>query len=228
MKEAKTKERILDSAEALFAKKGLKHTSVRDITSAAGAHLASVNYHFRSKDGLLREVVQRRIVPLNRERLRLLKDATKRYGKKAVPVETTLHALLAPAIKLYFERPHFLSVTGQIVSDPDDEVYKIFLFHFQEVFSGFKEVSTESLPHIEDEEIMWRIHFLMGAMIHTWTSHSGLERLSGGVCRLSDEEETINRLIAFCAAGLRAPEYNHPHEDIKRVQIKGKRSKKKD
>lgn len=226
MKEAKTRERILDSAEILFAKKGLKHTSVRDITGAAKAHLAAVNYHFRSKDGLLREVVQRRIVPLNRERLRLLDNAARRYGKKAVPIETTLHALLAPEIKLYFERPHFLKVTGQIVSDPDDEVYKIFLLHFQDVFSGFKEAFTESLPHIEDEEIMWRIHFLMGAMIHTWTNHTGLERLSGGVCRLSDEKETINRLIAFCAAGLRAPKYNHPHEDIEELQTKGKRTKK--
>jgi len=228
MKEAKTRERILDSAEKLFAKKGLKHTSVRDITGAAKAHLAAVNYHFRSKDGLLREVVERRIVPLNRERLRLLDSATKRFGKKAVPVESALHALLSPAVKLYFERPHFLRIAGQIASDPDDEVYKIFLLHFQEVFSGFKEVFTESLPYIEDEEIMWRMHFLMGAMIHTWTNHTGLERLSGGVCRLSDEEETINRLIAFCAAGLRAPTYNNPPEDGREVRTKGVRSTNKD
>ncbi len=227
MKEAKTKERILDSAEKLFANKGLKHTSVRDITGEANAHLAAVNYHFRSKDGLLREVVQRRIVPLNRERLRLLDNAAKRYGKKSVPVETALHALLAPAIKLYFERPHFLKVTGQIVSDPDDEVYKIFLLHFQEVFSGFKETFSQSLPHVEEEEIMWRIHFLMGAMIHTWTNHTGLETLSGGVCRLSNEEETLNRLIAFCAAGLKAPKYTHPHEDSGEINA-AKRSKKKD
>ena len=216
MKEAKTKERILDSAERLFAKKGLKHTSVRDITSEANAHLAAVNYHFRSKDGLLKEVVQRRIVPLNRERLRLLERASRRYGKESVPIETTLHALLAPAIKLYFEKPHFLKVAGQIVSDPDDQVYKIFLLHFQDVFSGFKEVFTASLPHMEQEEIMWRIHFLMGAMIHTWTNHSGLEHLSGGVCSLRDEEETLNRLIAFCAAGLKAPTYEHPGEETKK------------
>ena len=66
-------------------------------------------------EGLLREVVNRRIVPLNRERLRLLDDATKRFGKKAVPVETALHALLAPAIKLYFERPQ--KASGESGSD---------------------------------------------------------------------------------------------------------------
>lgn len=214
MKEAKTKEKLLDSAEKLFAKKGLKDTSVRDITGEADVHLAAVNYHFRSKDGLIRAVMERRIEPLNRQRLRLLDGFTKKFGRKPVPVEYTLYALLAPGIKMYFERPHFLRVTGQIVSDPDDEVYIIFLQHFEDIFSRFKDAFTVCLPHIEEEEIMWRIHFLIGAMIHTWTNHRGLEHLSGGVCRLRDEEETINKLIAFCAAGLRAPEYYHPPEKI--------------
>ena len=146
MKEAKTRERILDSAERLFAQKGLKDTSVRDITREARAHLASVNYHFGSKDGLLRELIDRRIVPLNRERLRLLDDAAKKYGKNSVPLEIALHALLHPSVKLYYERPHFLKVAGQIVSDPDSEVYNIFLLNFQEVFSRFREVFSGSLP----------------------------------------------------------------------------------
>ena len=41
MAEPNTKERILDSAEYLFANKGLKDTSVRDITSQADVHLGS-------------------------------------------------------------------------------------------------------------------------------------------------------------------------------------------
>lgn len=220
MKEANTKEKILDSAERLFAEKGLKHTSVRDITGLANTHLASVNYHFSSKEGLLRELVQRRVVPLNRERLRLLDEAAKEFGKKAIPIETALHAFVSPAIKLYFENPYFLKITGQIVSNPDEDVYKIYLLHFQEVFSEFKSVLNVSLPHIDEEDLMWRIHFLNGSMIHTWTNHGGLERLSGGVCRLDDERETINRLIAFCAAGLRASKYDHDNEDTKKTEKK--------
>lgn len=208
MKKNSTKERILNSAEELFAEKGLKHASVRDITALANAHLAAVNYHFGSKDGLIRELVYRRVVPLNQKRLKLLREAVKRYGKNGVPVEAALHALLTPVVKLYFERPYFLKITGQIVSDPDDEVYKIYLLHYQEVFSEFKEVLRESLPHLGDEEIMWRLHFMMGGVMHTWTNHSGLERLSGGVCRLDDEEETTQRLISFFAAGFKAPKYS--------------------
>lgn len=208
MRENNTKEIILDSAERLFAEKGLKNTSVRDITGTANVHLAAVNYHFGSKDGLIRELVHKRVLPLNRERLRLLKKAEKKYGKKAVPVETTLNALLAPAIKLYFKRPYFLKITSQIISYPDSEIYKIYLLHFQEIFKEFTDILKESLPELDAQEIMWRIHFIMGATAHTWSNDSGLEHLSGGVCKLDDEEETLNRLITFFAAGLKAPGYS--------------------
>ncbi len=51
-----TRERLLRAAERLFAKKGYEHTSVRDITEAAGANVAAVNYHFGSKQNLYREI----------------------------------------------------------------------------------------------------------------------------------------------------------------------------
>ena len=60
-----TRTRLLDSAEQLFAERGIDATSLRAITTAAGANLASVNYHFGSKDELFREVVSRRIGPVN-------------------------------------------------------------------------------------------------------------------------------------------------------------------
>lgn len=47
-----TKDRILSSAVGLFASQGYTATSVRQICDAAGANVASVNYHFGSKRGL--------------------------------------------------------------------------------------------------------------------------------------------------------------------------------
>ncbi len=46
-----TRDRILEAAERVFADKGLDGSSVRDITTAANANLAAVNYHFGSKQG---------------------------------------------------------------------------------------------------------------------------------------------------------------------------------
>ena len=43
---------LLEAALGLFAEKGLKGASVRDITQKAGASLSSVNYHFGNKQQL--------------------------------------------------------------------------------------------------------------------------------------------------------------------------------
>ena len=49
-----TRERILDVAERLFMENGYEGTSMRVITCAAEFNLAAVNYHFGSKEALLR------------------------------------------------------------------------------------------------------------------------------------------------------------------------------
>jgi len=52
-----TRQRLLQAAATLFADRGFKSTSVRDICDLAGANPAAINYHFRHKLGLYREVI---------------------------------------------------------------------------------------------------------------------------------------------------------------------------
>ncbi|MCC7498027.1 MAG: helix-turn-helix transcriptional regulator, partial [Bryobacterales bacterium] len=67
-----TSERILEAAEGLFAAQGIRGTSLKEITELAEVNIAAVNYHFRSKDALVRAVFERSFEPLNAERLRML------------------------------------------------------------------------------------------------------------------------------------------------------------
>jgi TetR/AcrR family transcriptional regulator, regulator of cefoperazone and chloramphenicol sensitivity len=50
---------ILHHAQALFARQGFEHTTIRQIVAAAGANLAAVNYHFGDKQGLYLAVVRK-------------------------------------------------------------------------------------------------------------------------------------------------------------------------
>jgi len=79
-REAATKAQVLGAAERLFALHGFQNVSVRDITAEAGVNLASVNYHFGSKDALIFEIFRRRTSELNRERARMLHEAADRHG----------------------------------------------------------------------------------------------------------------------------------------------------
>ncbi len=55
------RERILDTAEALFARRGYRAVSVRDIAAACGVTNAALYYYFPSKGALFREVWLRRM-----------------------------------------------------------------------------------------------------------------------------------------------------------------------
>ena len=52
-----TRERILDSAEELFAQHGFQKVSLRAITGRAGVNVALVNYYFGNKISLLNAVL---------------------------------------------------------------------------------------------------------------------------------------------------------------------------
>jgi AcrR family transcriptional regulator len=57
-RDTETRERLLKAAERLFAERGFKKVTVRDICRAARANVAAVNYHFGDKLALYREVMQ--------------------------------------------------------------------------------------------------------------------------------------------------------------------------
>ena len=53
-----TRERLLAAAREVFAEKGLRQASVRDIAALAGTNHASIGYHFSSKEALYRVVLE--------------------------------------------------------------------------------------------------------------------------------------------------------------------------
>ena len=54
-----TKRAILDAATTLFAERGFRDTSVREICALAEANIAAVNYHFGNKAALYTQVIKR-------------------------------------------------------------------------------------------------------------------------------------------------------------------------
>jgi AcrR family transcriptional regulator len=52
-----TKKRLIEAAGQLFAEKGFKKVTVREIVKKAETHLSAMNYHFSSKEILYQEVL---------------------------------------------------------------------------------------------------------------------------------------------------------------------------
>src|SRR5580704_18988421 len=90
-----TPDRILKTAERLFAERGFNGVSVRELAAAANVNIASIGYHFRSKEGLLAEVYRRHCEPMIEERLSGLAAATRLAG--TARVAAIIEAFVRPA-----------------------------------------------------------------------------------------------------------------------------------
>ena len=64
IKGQRTADRLMDTAELLFAQQGYDATSLRDIAAAANIQQPGLYKHFESKDALYRRVLQRALQPL--------------------------------------------------------------------------------------------------------------------------------------------------------------------
>jgi AcrR family transcriptional regulator len=204
-----TKQRILDSAERLFADHGFKAASLRTIIADAQVNLAAIHYHYHSKEALFDAVIVRRLQPINRERIELL-EAFERAAPEGGPaLEQVLEAFLAPPFRFGPDPnsgQNFVRLMGRIFSEEPSVWSSMVKRHFGVVLARFIPAFQRALPELPPAEFFWRVHFVVGAFSHALRScGQNLEVLHGGLCDMSDVEGTIRRLISFSAAGFRAP-----------------------
>lgn len=200
-----TKDRILDTAERLFARDGFEATSLRAITAEAGVNLAAVNYHFQSKEALVQAVIGRRMGPVNAERLALLDCYEAEAGDAAVPLEKVMDAFLRPVVEMVGSHAHeFVPLIGRLYTEPGEFAERLYTQQFEHMSQRFVPALHRAMPDLPRAELFWRLHFAIGAMAHTMAASKLLKLMSGGLCDVSDVEGTLARVKAFVLVGLTA------------------------
>ena len=205
-----TKELILDAAESLFSEKGVDGVSLRMLTREAGVNLAAVHYHFGSKEAVVKEVFLRRIRPLNRERLAMLDDVERRADHQ---LEDILAALLAPAIRLARDPERgrrFLRLCARFYTEPAACLENSVELEFAEVIRRFEAALAAALPQLARPDLRRRMHFTIGVLVHTMLDSGRTIRRNRGACDPWDTDETLDSILQYVAAGMRAPESAHP------------------
>jgi AcrR family transcriptional regulator len=197
------KEKLLDAAEALFCAQEYKSVTIRQITKRAKVDLASVNYHFGSKDKLFEAVMQRRIDHLNEERLRLLDAARVAAAGKSPPVEAIVRAYVVPLLERFENGgpgwKNYCRLISRIATMPGFSVMaaKALRPSVANLFRAF----CRSLPGADEKDVHFAFSFLMGSMTMTLAQPSWVEIHSNGAIRASDVGEAVNKLIPFITAG---------------------------
>lgn len=195
-----TKQKILDTAEQLFAQQGYAATSMRQIISGAGVNLAAIHYHFGSKEELLDGLILRKAGPVNAERLARLDELESARSNNARSLDQILEAFLRPMAVMASQNEQFVRLMGRLFGE--GLMPHVVRKHFQHVMVRFVAAFREALPGLPEQELMWRIHFMIGALSHTMCGSPENLQIFGVS---SGFEERIDRLKYFLSAALRAP-----------------------
>ena len=211
------REAILSAAEALFSTSGFDAVSVRDIAQAAGANPGSVTYHFKSKDGLLQEIYRRHCGPMNRRRHELL-AAAMRIRDHENRLEAIVRAYVLPAFlssgDLAGGGARFTRLRAVMSAEGNALVNRIIAETFDETTQAFIDALHQSLPHLPRGALVWRCHFLLGALYYTLVTPERITRLSHGEADGNDTAEAIEQLVRSTVAALQAPDIENlssPH-----------------
>lgn len=206
MSETSKRDRILDTAEALFAERGFDGVTLRQIAIGAGVDVALASYHFGKKLDLFRAVFERRAPTLNDTRLAALKAAQEASAPKPASLESIIEAFLRP-LEMTQESAdagwaNYLALVAYI----NNSAYwgpRMMSEIFDELVNTFISALKLALPNANDRDLYWCYHNLSGALTLTLARTGRIDRLSGGVCHSDDFKSAYDHMIPFVAAGFR-------------------------
>lgn len=199
-----TKERLLAVAGELFADRGFDSVSLRMITDRANVNLASVNYHFGSKEELIGAVVDDIVRPVNERRLSLLSliDYTRQD-----PIRKIIHAFIDPVFDLSDsgnDDNKYYKLISRCIASRDERVSSIIIKQFPEVLAQFVSALTKALPSIDSDSAHLKIMFMAGALAHSLFHIENLLLISEGRFDLNSTEVLKSELVSFLLRGMNA------------------------
>lgn len=204
-----TRDRILDAAEALFLEHGFEGTSLRMITARAECNLAAVNYHFGSKEALVQEVFRRRLSWLNRERLRVLDRLEAEAAGAPLKAQRIVEAFFGTALALAADNASggaaFMRLLGRTYAEPSKFIRGFLAEEYAAVTERFKAALVRALPDVPRDEVIWRLHFMFGAVSYALAGTDALRLVTDYDVENHDPAAMAPRLMAFLLGGLRAP-----------------------
>jgi len=154
--QAATRQLLLEAAGEVFAERGFKAASVREICQRAGANVAAVNYHFGDKETLYAEVLKY-----------ALRCAREQYPptfglRKGATVEQRLHAFVHSFLLRIFDGSRS-SWHGRLMShemlEPTGALEGTVKSEIRPIFEELQEIIRDLLPPRPKPELVRRCAF---------------------------------------------------------------------
>ncbi len=198
-------ERLLDAAEELFCEKGFEATSVRDLASAAGCNIASVNYYFGGKDKLYVEVWRRHLLGMRDMRIASIERVMSETGGKAT-LEELLRSYAIAFLEPLMEGEksfRFIRLMAREMIDrhlPEGMFVKEMILP---VMTALQKALLQICPWLEEGKARLAILSIVGQLMHVVAAKTMFEQSGEPEAPRVDLSEVVEHIVAFSAAGIR-------------------------
>lgn len=200
-----TRYQIIRAAEKLFADKGFRAMTLRDVTREAQVNLAAVNYHFGSKRNLMHEVIRARIEPINVERLERLDALIAQHGNASLPLDSIFDSLFRPVFESdgpgKGPNPALIKMIGRTFAEPAEFMRDLHRDFFNELSQRYLVELKRTCPKLIDETLRYRFFLSISTMLGATINQVILQNLSNSMASPPNYDKVLSELIAYATAG---------------------------
>lgn len=205
MAQPDTKTRILDAAQAEFSALGYDGASIRGIAQKASVQIASIRYHFGSKDDLWQAVFARHAHEVTKRR-DVFYETLRSRGDIPTASEVA-EAMLGPALDLRYRSKNgrsFAKLMANMMANPDKRSTKMTEKFFDPSVGDIVAHFKDALPGLESEEAYWGFFLAGGCLAMIAANGERLDRISDGNASADDQAQTFENMITFVVGGFEA------------------------
>jgi AcrR family transcriptional regulator len=206
--EKTVQDKLIGAAEELFCQRGFNETSVRDIASAAGCNVASVNYYFGGKDNLYLEIWRRRLAFMRESRLASIEKV---MSSGELP---TLEDLLRAYANSFIEplvgasvNCRFINLMAREMIDPHLPREMYLTEMVLPVLDALGEALGQICPWLDKTSVLTVVLSLVGQLLmHAVCVKEMFEKSDHPELSRVDLNGVVDHVVKFSAAGIRAYE----------------------
>ena len=202
--EAKTtREKLLEVAQRLFLDKGYDRVSIRDLTEAAGANVASINYHFGGKENLYREFFRRMLTERGSQMLQRLNSV---IAEKSPPdLRNVLKSYIGGFLGEFLtskDAQNFLRLASDEMSEQGLAADILLDEAVLPLHSALKEAILAARPHVAEEKASLIIASVFGQMHHFVRARHVIKHTSGREYNGEFIDDIIEHITEFSLKGI--------------------------
>ena len=200
-----TRERILDSAERLFAVGGFDGTSLRDVASASDCQVQAVSYHFGAKEQLFDTVIQRRARIMSDIRMNALALELGNARGEPVQLDHLIRAYIQPFVLSASKGDpgwrNYAALMGRLANSTLGT--EVIARHYDETAQAYIVEFGRSLPDAQRRVVLESFMNMVACMLSICAKTGRVDRLAQDADPATADAE-LDRLVTFLTAGFRA------------------------